>query len=84
MASESDYKHCDSLKARVAFRFKPGGKGRAITVKEGDSFWVTSCSTSRERTAGLVCIARKSESMHYRYAFAPDMLIQCFNKESAQ
>lgn len=74
-------KHGQSLIAKQAFGFKvPGARGRGVTVKVGDKFWVTNCGTDQKRS-GLILIDREGKGyISHGYAFAPETLATYFQE----
>ena len=77
----TQYKQGATLKAKAAFQFKaPGSRGRAVTVKPGQLFWVTNCSTDQQRS-GHVTIDREGRGhISHGYAFHPETLRQYFEE----
>lgn len=67
---------CDELVAKETFSFRASDKGRSVTAKKGDVFWVVSSST--EVAAGVVRLARKGKNAGNAYAFTPELVEQHF------
>lgn len=68
-----------SLVAKLAFSFRtPGNRGRSVTVKPGQRFWVTNSGTDQQ-ASGLVTIDREGRGcISHGYAFRPSALQQYF------
>ena len=65
---------CDVLTAKKDFAFKVNGKGRTITVRAGQRFWVTT-----SRTALCVLIDRMGKgSCSSGYSFSDEQLDELF------
>jgi hypothetical protein len=75
------YPQTITLIALKNFSFKLDGKGRAIVVKTGDRFWVTSSQSDQSRR-GFVCIARQRQPLHYNYCFSRAALKDLFQAEA--
>lgn len=67
-------KQTDTITCELEFAFKVNGKGRAITVRQGDVFWLTTSSTNPNRE-----FARKGASVGSGYQFSHDMLMTYFS-----
>lgn len=66
------------LTAIRTFAFKVNGKGRVITFKEGQRFWVTN-STIDQRQSGFVKVDRHGKGcISHGYAFTPAQVAECF------
>jgi hypothetical protein len=67
------------LVAKSGFQFKaPGARGRAVTVKPGQRFWVTNSDLDQKRS-GQVMIDRAGRGcISHGYAFTPATLAQYF------
>jgi hypothetical protein len=74
------YKHCTELTAKSDFAFRVGGKGRAITVRTGQAFWVTNTQVDQQ-TRGIVLVDRKGKgSISAGYAFTPEQIETLFTQ----
>lgn len=64
-----------TITAKSAFTFKASGtRGRAVTVRSGDKFWITNCETDQARQ-GVVMIDRTGRGhISHGYAFQPEIL----------
>lgn len=70
--------HCARLTASKDFAFKAGGKGRAVVVRKGQRFWVTS-STTLQNASGVVLIDREGKGcISVGWAFDPAQLPDFF------
>lgn len=81
IAEVTAYRQGATLKAKAPFSFKaPGSRGRAVTVKPGQLFWVTNSGLDQNRS-GLVMIDRIGRGcISNGYAFNPDTLQQYFER----
>lgn len=72
-----DFYDCYYLKAKQAFSMKmPGARGRAVTVKAGDLFWVT---TGKWKKDSLPMIQRKGKGhMGTGYPIDPSLIFEFF------
>lgn len=62
-------KQCSEVRAKNSFAFKVNGKGRTITVKAGDRFWVTNCQTDQSQS-GFITVDRIGRGhISHGYAF---------------
>lgn len=81
---EMPIKQGATIIAKAAFQFKvTGSRGRAVSVKPGQRFWVTNCGTDQV-SSGLVTIDLEGRGyISHGYAFRPETLAQCFELELA-
>lgn len=72
-----DFNACDYLKAKKEFTMRmPGSRGRAVSVKAGDLFWVT----TGKFCAGLPMIQRKGKGhMGTGYPIDPQLILDLFD-----
>lgn len=77
--TETHYRQGTKLVARSDFTAKiPGDKGRGLTVRKGQEFWVSSASTSAAHKQGFVMVARKGKTSADAYPFDAKMLESLF------
>lgn len=71
-----------TLRAKAAFTFKvPGARGRPVTVKPGDCFWVTNCETDQNKR-GVVMVDREGRGyISQGYAFDPAQIKDFFHAD---
>ena len=71
------------LTAKHDFRFRnPAPRGRTITVRKGDVFWITNCALQQKET-GVIRIDRKGKGcISHGYPFDRATLEQFFTVES--
>lgn len=70
------------IRAKQGFSFRvPGQRGKAITVKQGDIFWIVSPSYVIKRDENIE-IARKGKSMGYAYLFPKASILEFFEKDA--
>ena len=82
---ESAYKQGTRLTAKKDFQFKaPGARGRQITVKAGQKFWVTNTGLDPAHK-NIVMIDREGKGhISHGYAFSPEMIADLFQVEPSQ
>lgn len=70
-------RQCQTIKAKMAFTMKvPGTKGRPVSVKCGDLFWITSATYTNETQ---VKIDRKGKgTIGHGYQMDNETLIKLF------
>lgn len=66
-------KQCTKLICKETFSFRVGGKGRKITFKEGQEFWITSLNNTQ-----TVDIARKGQRVGEGYTFILEQVFRYF------
>jgi hypothetical protein len=68
-------KQCTVLVMKETLSFKVNGKGRTITFKPGQTFWVTNTQTD-QTTRGIVNVARTGQ--RFGYDFTTDQVERFF------
>jgi hypothetical protein len=63
------------LTCKETFSFKVNNKGRSITFKKGDRFWVTNTEVS-QHSSNILNIARENKPIGYD--FTPEQVQQYF------
>jgi len=67
-----------ALIAKSDFAFRASAKGRAVTVRKGQGFWVTTSEYTQART-GVVTIDRKGKGcIGNGYHFTPAQIADLF------
>jgi hypothetical protein len=74
------FRQASSVRATKGFSFTWGARNRRVNVKAGDPFWITNTQEHQRRT-GTVCVARRSQSQHYDYAFPVENFPEFFTAE---
>lgn len=69
-------KQATYLTAKETFSFKVNGKGRAVTFKQGQRFWVTSTENSQ-----FISVARLDQPLGSGYEFSPEQVSKFFSVE---
>ncbi len=68
-----------TLTAKSGFQFKAAGaRGKPVTVKPGQRFWVTNCGTDQQRSQMIVIDREGRGVISHGYAFAPNTIEQLF------
>jgi len=66
------------LVCKETVSFKVGGKGRVITFKAGQRFWVTN-SEYDQNSRKVLNVARLNMPMGFGYDFTPEQVAQYFS-----
>lgn len=72
-------KQATTLVCKETFAFKNGGKGRAITFKAGQRFWVTN-SEAGQKIDGVINVARAGMNSACGYNFTAEQVAQKFTE----
>jgi hypothetical protein len=72
-------KQCTPLTCKETFAFKVNGKGKAITFKQGQRFWVTNTEID-QKNRNVVNIARDGKSMGQGYDFTAEQVKAYFTE----
>lgn len=76
-------RQCDIMICVKPFTFRISGqRGRAITVKEGDKFWIVTPEYVMKRAENkIIEMARKGKNMADAYPFAVETVAEYFKGE---